>query len=72
MEFLLRYHRMGRYSKSLAEYQSLFDASQLKVLLYEDLRNNPDVKEFYMGVTQGGSRKSFKDVKSYKRRKRWM
>jgi branched-chain amino acid transport system ATP-binding protein len=26
----------------------------------EELRNNPDVKEFYMGVTQGGRRKSFK------------
>ncbi len=38
----------------------------------KELRNNPDVKEFYMGVTQGGGRKSFKDVKSYKRRKRWM
>jgi len=37
-----------------------------------ELKNNPDVKEFYMGVTQGGSRKSFKEVKSYKRRKRWM
>ena len=37
-----------------------------------ELKNNPDVKEFYMGVTQGGGRKSFKDVKSYKRRKRWM
>jgi len=36
------------------------------------LKNNPDVKEFYMGVTQGGGRKSFKEVKSYKRRKRWM
>ena len=36
------------------------------------LKNNPDVKEFYMGITQGGGRKSFKDVKSYKRRKRWM
>jgi len=38
----------------------------------DELKNNPDVKEFYMGVTQGGRRKSFKDVKSYKRRKRWM
>ena len=38
----------------------------------KELKNNPDVKEFYMGVTQGGGRKSFKDVKSYKRRKRWM
>jgi branched-chain amino acid transport system ATP-binding protein len=37
-----------------------------------DLKNNPDVKEFYMGVTKGGRRKSFKEVKSYKRRKRWM
>jgi branched-chain amino acid transport system ATP-binding protein len=37
-----------------------------------ELRDNPDVKEFYMGITQGGRRKSFKDVKSYKRRKRWM
>ncbi|MDA8140311.1 MAG: ABC transporter ATP-binding protein [Desulfobacteraceae bacterium] len=36
------------------------------------LQDNPDVKEFYMGVTQGGGRKSFKEVKSYKRRKRWM
>ncbi len=38
----------------------------------KELRDNPDVKEFYMGVTQGGGRKSFKEVKSYKRRKRWM
>jgi len=37
-----------------------------------DLQNNPDVKEFYMGITKGGGRKSFKDIKSYKRRKRWM
>ncbi len=37
-----------------------------------ELQNNPDVKEFYMGITQGGGRKSFKNVKSYKRRKRWM
>jgi len=37
-----------------------------------ELRNNPDVKEFYMGITQSGRRKSFKEVKSYKRRKRWM
>jgi branched-chain amino acid transport system ATP-binding protein len=36
-----------------------------------DLRNNEDVKEFYLGMG-GGERKSFKDVKSYKRRKRWL
>ena len=36
-----------------------------------ELRNNEDVKEFYLGVG-GGERKSFRDVKSYKRRKRWL
>jgi branched-chain amino acid transport system ATP-binding protein len=35
------------------------------------LRENEDVKEFYLGVA-GGDRKNFKDVKSYKRRKRWL
>src|SRR5687768_5264019 len=35
------------------------------------LRNNEDVKEFYLGLA-GGGRKSFRDIKSYKRRKRWL
>ena len=35
------------------------------------LRDNEDVKEFYLGMT-GGSRKSFRDVKHYRRRKRWL
>ena len=37
----------------------------------KDLASNEDVKEFYLGVG-GGERKSFKEVKSYKRRKRWL
>ncbi|EAU44535.1 MULTISPECIES: ABC transporter ATP-binding protein [Salipiger] len=36
-----------------------------------DLRENPDVKEFYLGVSDEG-RKSFRDVRSYRRRKRWL
>jgi branched-chain amino acid transport system ATP-binding protein len=36
----------------------------------KELRENEDVKEFYLGV--GGDRRSFRDVKSYKRRKRWI
>jgi branched-chain amino acid transport system ATP-binding protein len=35
------------------------------------LRENADVKEFYLG-TAGGERKSFREVKHYKRRKRWL
>ncbi|MFV0371434.1 MAG: ABC transporter ATP-binding protein [Azonexus sp.] len=37
----------------------------------EDLRTNEDVKEFYLGLSSVG-RKSFKDVKHYRRRKRWL
>jgi branched-chain amino acid transport system ATP-binding protein len=36
-----------------------------------ELASNEDVKEFYLGMG-GGERKSFRDVKSYKRRKRWL
>jgi branched-chain amino acid transport system ATP-binding protein len=35
------------------------------------LRENEDVKEFYLGVAEG-KRKSFREVKHYKRRKRWL
>ena len=35
------------------------------------LRENEDVKEFYLGIAEG-ARKSFKNVKHYKRRKRWL
>lgn len=36
-----------------------------------DLRENPDVKEFYLGMSDKG-RNSFRDVRSYRRRKRWL
>ncbi len=36
-----------------------------------DLRDNEDVKEFYLGLSSAG-RKSFKEVKHYRRRKRWL
>lgn len=38
----------------------------------EKLRENPDIKDFYLGLTDLGGRKSFRDVKHYKRRKRWL
>jgi branched-chain amino acid transport system ATP-binding protein len=38
----------------------------------KSLRENPDVKEFYLGTASSGAAKSYKDVKSYKRRKRWL
>ncbi len=36
------------------------------------LRENEDIKEFYLGLNQAGGRKHYRDVKHYKRRKRWL
>ena len=36
------------------------------------LAENEDVKEFYLGLTEVGRKKSYRDVKHYKRRKRWL
>jgi branched-chain amino acid transport system ATP-binding protein len=38
----------------------------------EALRENSDIKEFYLGLNEVGTRKSYRDVKHYKRRKRWL
>ena len=38
----------------------------------EQIKENEDVKEFYLGLSQLGQRKSYRDVKHYKRRKRWL
>ncbi len=38
----------------------------------ESLRENKDIQEFYLGLTEVGTKKSFRDVKHYKRRKRWL
>ena len=37
-----------------------------------DLAANEDVKEFYLGSLPRAGRKSFRDVKHYRRRKRWL
>ncbi len=36
-----------------------------------DLARNADVQEYYMGISQEGGRKSYREVKRYKRRKHW-
>jgi branched-chain amino acid transport system ATP-binding protein len=57
--------RYAKYGYILENGRVVLDASS------EALRNNEDVKEFYLGVSSKG-RKSFRDIKSYKRRKRWL
>jgi len=58
---------------SIAEYGYVMENG--KVVLdgpADKLRENEDVREFYMGLSQVGERKSYREVKHYKRRKRWL
>ena len=40
--------------------------------LAEKLKDNEDVQEFYMGLSTVGSKKSYREIKHYRRRKRWL
>src|SRR5215468_10403834 len=57
--------RYARYGYILENGRVVMDGDA------SELRDNEDIKEFYLGIAEG-KRKSFRDVKSYKRRKRWL
>ncbi len=57
--------RYSRYGYILENGRVVLDGAA------EALRENEDVKEFYLGLS-GGGRKSYRDVKHYRRRKRWL
>jgi len=58
---------------SISEYAYIMENGRVGLDgLTEELKNNPDVREFYLGLSELGKRKSFRDVKHYKRRKRWL
>jgi branched-chain amino acid transport system ATP-binding protein len=57
--------RYARYGYILENGRVVLDGKA------DDLRENEDVKEFYLGIGDAG-RRSFKNVKHYKRRKRWL
>ena len=57
----------------VAHYAYIMESGRIVLDGYpDDLRANADVREFYLGLTEVGSRKSYRDVKHYKRRKRWL
>jgi branched-chain amino acid transport system ATP-binding protein len=69
---ILLVEQNARMALSVASYGYVME--QGKIVLdgtAEELANNEDVKEFYLGG-QGADRRSFKNLKSYKRRKRWL
>jgi len=70
---ILLVEQNAKIALEISDYAYIMESGKIVLEGHSnELKDNPDVKEFYMGVTQGGGRKSFKEVKSYKRRKRWM
>lgn len=70
---LLVVEQNARVALALADYGYVMENG--RIVLdgpAEQLRENEDIKEFYLGLNQMGERKSYRDVKHYKRRKRWL
>jgi len=62
-----------RIALSIAHYGYVMENGRIVLDGTADfLKNNEDVKEFYMGLTAMGAKKSYREVKHYKRRKRWL
>jgi len=70
---ILLVEQNARVALSISSYGYIMENG--KVVLdgeTEKLANNEDVKEFYLGMNAVGTRKSYRDIKHYKRRKRWL
>jgi branched-chain amino acid transport system ATP-binding protein len=62
-----------RIALSIANYGYVMENGRVVLDGTADfLKNNEDVKEFYMGLSTVGTKKSYREVKHYKRRKRWL
>ncbi len=70
---ILLVEQNARVALSISSYGYIMENG--KVVLdgeTDKLANNEDVKEFYLGMNAMGARKSYRDIKHYKRRKRWL
>jgi len=62
-----------RIALSIAHYGYVMENGRIVLDGTADfLKNNEDVKEFYIGLSAMGTKKSYREVKHYKRRKRWL
>lgn len=63
----------AKVALSVATYGYVMENGRIVLADTADkLRENEDIKEFYLGLSTGGQEKSYRDVKHYKRRKRWL
>jgi branched-chain amino acid transport system ATP-binding protein len=70
---LLIVEQNTRVALELADYGYVMESG--RVVLEgpsHDLKSNEDVREFYLGLNMEGERKSYRDMKHYRRRKRWL
>jgi branched-chain amino acid transport system ATP-binding protein len=70
---ILLVEQNARAALSIADYSYVMENG--RVVLSgpaEMLRDNEDVQEFYMGLSTVGSKRSYREVKHYRRRKRWL
>jgi branched-chain amino acid transport system ATP-binding protein len=70
---ILLVEQNARLALDVADYAYIMENGRI-VLEGEpqQLHDNADVREFYLGLNEVGKRKSYRDVKHYKRRKRWL
>ncbi len=70
---ILLVEQNARLALDIADHGYIMEGGRIVLEGETDkLRDNEDVKEFYLGLTEVGQRKSYRDVKHYKRRKRWL
>jgi len=70
---ILLVEQNAKMALTIADYGYLMENGRVVLDGTADkLRDNADVKEFYLGLSEIGKEKSYRDVKHYKRRKRWL
>lgn len=70
---LLIVEQNTRVALDLADYGYVMESGRIVLEgPSSQLKSNEDVREFYLGLTVEGARKSFRDMKHYRRRKRWL
>lgn len=70
---ILLVEQNARLALGAADYAYIMESGRIVLDgTPDDLQSNADVREFYLGLTSVGQTKSYRDVKHYKRRKRWL